>query len=351
MRRVIMGFSILAISLFISLLSVPNPFLQFATQFNKYLFIFLFTFIINKYACDHRKTFDNLYGLFFYLIMIQVFMSIVKLLLLGIEEAIVGTISYTGGASATVLPILGYLIIWIRRNGKIAKSDWLIIISLLIIPIASDKRAIWFMFPFALIVTNYYIRNIKLPIFSLFVSIMLVPIIFYVGLRLNPSLNPEHKIWGSFNIDYALNYSNEYTFGDQRFEDAHGRGAGLIVALSEAFDNLLLKQTVFGNGVNKVYEGDYLDFKFQDLSIRNKASAGGAVRVLLAFGLFSMITLFYFGYSVIRTVENRRLLHFILIFFVWEYFLYLGVLIGSPAISVVLIYSIVLSNTKMQYRL
>jgi len=31
----------------------------------------------------------------------------------------------------------------------------------------------------------------------------LLPLIVYAGIRLNPTLNPDNKIWGKFDYDFA----------------------------------------------------------------------------------------------------------------------------------------------------
>ncbi len=59
-----------------------------------------------------------------------------------------------------------------------------------------------------------YVPKIKLGKMLIF-ALCLSPLVFYFGVRLTPSLNPENQIWGSFNWQYALEYADWYQFGEK----------------------------------------------------------------------------------------------------------------------------------------
>ena len=40
--------------------------------------------------------------------------------------------------------------------------------------------------------------------------LLIIPLIFYLGVRLNPTLNKEEKIWGSFDLYMSLSIPKMY---------------------------------------------------------------------------------------------------------------------------------------------
>ena len=71
-----------------------------------YLPGFLIYFIIRMKIFE-LKELKNLNTLFFVIFLIQIFASVIKLIFIGTQEAIVGTIHYSGGALNTIVPLIG----------------------------------------------------------------------------------------------------------------------------------------------------------------------------------------------------------------------------------------------------
>ena len=156
---------------------------------------------------------------------------------MGLNESVVGSIASQGGAIATSLPILGLFFIWYKRRGVFKRKDWIFIVGLIFIGFVSNKRAIWFIFPMMLALLMFYVPKRKIPLNTAIMSIVAIPFVFYLGVRLNPTLNREHKIWGSFNWNYTINYAGTYSFGEQETEEKGvGRG-GATLLLYDKFVN------------------------------------------------------------------------------------------------------------------
>ena len=341
---VILSFLVLTIYLSFTFILIDNDFINFFVQFSKFCQSIFLLFILNKVAKTNINEFIQLKKMIVLLVSFQIILSIIKILFMGTNfEAIVGSISNSGAASATILPILFVILLFVssKKLELDSKAWWLVILSLLI-PLASDKRAIWFVFPIVLILLYTYLTS---KIKSKY--IMLLPVIlfaiFYFGLRINKTLNPENSNWGSFDPVYAYNYSLNYSMGYET-EGIDGRGAGLLKSLNMIIEQPLDENNLFGYGVNNVYDGDYFSFYEKNFWIVNKASGSGSVRYHLAFGYPSMILIFLFYLTILFSIKNIRLRNIILILFSWEYFLYLAVLVSTYALNFLLIYLIVYSN-------
>src|SRR5690606_38857329 len=86
--------------------------------------------------------------LLLFIIMVQVVLSILKVLSIGgFMESIVGSIQFVGGGTAVTLPLVTLFYVWVESNGSFNRHYWLIAASVLFIAIASMKRTPMFAFP------------------------------------------------------------------------------------------------------------------------------------------------------------------------------------------------------------
>ena len=99
------------------------------------------------------------------LILFQIIFSVIKILLIGGNEALVGTISYTSGSVATIFPIIAFIFIFKYSDLSKNNKTWLYwLVGLLLISIASNKRSIWFFMPIIFSIIYYSEFKIKLNI-------------------------------------------------------------------------------------------------------------------------------------------------------------------------------------------
>ena len=178
-------------------------------QYFKYFFPIMLYYAIRGLNLDAGQT--EYYGdLILKLFKFQIVFSVVKLFVLGFRENIVGTITNTGGSVGLVYAIFGIIIFWAKQGSQFKRKDWWFVFLLLLLPIASNKRATWFIVPalLAILMIGELSRN---SVRNVAMAFILVPVLVYFGFRLNPSLNPETKLWGSFDFEYAWNYSLIYS--------------------------------------------------------------------------------------------------------------------------------------------
>ena len=185
------------------------------SQYSRYFIIFSM-FLVLKMLLKNEEYRTFLDRLIRELFLLQVILSILKILTIGIQESVVGSVASQGGALATSLPILGFMFLWISKRGHLDRNDWLLIVGLLFVGFVSNKRAIWYVMPFVIILFMFYVPKRKISRRLIILSLFAGPLVFYMGLRLNPTLNREGRMWGSFDPSYAYDYARQYTFGDRK---------------------------------------------------------------------------------------------------------------------------------------
>ena len=110
---------------------------------------------------------------------------IFKIILTGFKyEGLVGSMSYGGGGPAVVIPLAGLIFYWLTRNGKFSRRDWIAIILLLIIAIASGKRQPRVFYPVILLALFVFVsKSIRSGALIKFIPITLI--FFYAILITN----------------------------------------------------------------------------------------------------------------------------------------------------------------------
>lgn len=329
------------------LINNQQPFTSLSQFGKNYLLPFLFFHEFLRLS-PYPKYFKAYSNLFRDIIIAQVIFSIVKILLLGFGESIVGSMSFTGGGLATTLPVLGLIYIWVRANGLVTKKDWLLVIGLVVIAIASNKRAPIFILPIIVLLLNTYVYKTRTFV-SLIKYIPLFFLLLYVGVRSNPSLNPEASRWGSFNLEYALLYSNDYMFGSERrleIDEAkiYGRGGAFLAFFSSDFYNVPIKTLFFGDGIEEILDS-YEDFDTVKYGVAHKGALNGALAKFISLGLLGLVFHFLYGASLINFIGFKKLQHLIIGIFAWDFFLYDGVMLEHSAMAVLFVF-IIIANTN-----
>lgn len=250
-----------------------------------------------------------------------------------------------GGAVATSLPMLGFMVIWVTKKGKLDRNDWLLIAGLGFIGFMSLKRAIWFILPVLIALLMFYVPRRKIPKKVIFLSLLAVPLIFYIGIRLEPTLNREGKIWGSFDPLYAYNYAQVYTFGDKdKDEKKAGRGGATMLLFNKIVNNNINEKDWTGYGLRFIYAVDYNEFRDLNLGINNLGSATGVFQTMVSNGYIGIIALLWFILSILLNTKYRRLRIVIILFFCWEYFFYTGIVVRELSLSFLLIFVVIFSD-------
>jgi hypothetical protein len=265
-------------------------------------------------------------------------------------ESIVGSLAFSGGSYGVTFPLLAFIFIWLYRKGNFSRKDWVFIVGLIFIGFVNYKRAIWFIMPIVIGLFMFYVQKKKVPQSLILLSVVLIPLIFYLGVRLNPTLNKEEKVWGSFDLGYAMDYTREYSFGKDEPYSATKTGVGRGGASINLFRNLLegdlKKEDWLGYGLTLMYVDAPTDDQYLKdlLNINSIGSATGFIQSYVVFGLIGVVVTLLFVFSFVLQIKNRRILIVLAGIFLWEYFFYTGSILREPALSFLLIYVILYSN-------
>jgi len=349
-RVLIIAFFLFSFFYFISALNNNDKWTIILSQYSRYIIVILLWFLIRIEIFKNFIDALKFSRLLFDLILMQIYISVSKILIFNNLqiESLVGSLSYIGGAIGTSLPILGFIVLWFHKKGILVPKDWIFILGLMLIGFTTGKRAIWFIMPVVISAFMVYVPRKKIKN-SLLAAIVLAPFAFYLGVRLTPTLNPDNKVWGSFDFNYSFDYAEEYQFGDvdnkSILESSQGRGGATIFLLNNLISDVdLTKQDFFGLGLSPMYATDYGEFESFGLEISHKGSATGVFQTYITTGYFGVLTTILFFFYIISLTKNKRIKWVLLIILAWEYFMYTGIIFRTPALMALMIYFIHFSN-------
>jgi len=346
-RRVIYSFILFSFSFFLSAIFNYDDFTLTFSQYGKYFTPFILFLILSKYS-KYATLELKYYGyLLLTLISIQITLSILKFFLMGVQESIVGSISYVGGGVASILPILGFVLFWLVKKGKFNKLDWGYVFLLLFIGFVSNKRAIWFIFPLIIIVFTVYIPG-KLTLKRFSLMLLFAPLVFYLGVRINPTLNSGNQIWGEFDLEYVLNYAKVYSFGENLEQDlGSGRGGATLLL----FDNIVdsdnySTKNILGYGLTPMYTKDYNVFDKNAFGINSKGAVTGFFQSYISAGYLGILLTLFYSITLLFCIRDKNIRNILLAYFLWDYFFYSGLILQTQSLSILLIYIIYISNDE-----
>ena len=358
---IILVFLLFAVQFFIATVFYSDTLLTtMLSQFSRYIEAFFLWFIL-KYAIYVRGKGKVLFAVFYDILLMAILVSIFQWLLLGSHiEGLVAGFAIGGGSHGTTLPILGYIILWCIRGGQFGRRDWLYTLGLLFLGFAAAKRAVMFILPVIIGAFMFYVTGRRINR-NLALGILAVPMFFYLGVRLTPTLNPENKVWGSFDVDHVLNYAEKYQFGEDGIDgqvnvlqdmdysydlygnpntvNADGRGGATVALLKLIFGpQPLTNQDLFGIGYNKMYGVDYKEFSKLPLSIKlnHKGSSSGIFQSYVTLGVTGVFTSILFLLVFFPYCKVKRIRNVLILLVCWEYFFYTGLIIRTPAFMAML---------------
>lgn len=319
-------------------------FSQYGKIFTPVCILLVFNKVIQKKpeAADSLKTF------LFSLLNIQILLTVAKIFTIGLQESTVGSIAYIGGGPATIIPILGFILVWLNKRGNLKREDWIYTILLLLIGIVSFKRAILFIMPVIILLFMYYVQK-RLKIKHMLYVVPLLPLIFYAGVRLNPTLNKEKKIGGSFDLNYVLEYTQNYSFGktseSPEIQLGQGRGGATFLIWTKLFDNQTLTFNDFwGIGLKEVYTTDYEEFENKGYGVNSKGSASGIFQSYLTTGYVGVVITILFLISILSLIKEQRIKVTLGLLLFWDFLFYSGLIIRTQGLFILLFFIIIYSN-------
>lgn len=331
------------------------------TILSQYLFKYTFLWISYHYLKDiiydisKREYVKNV---LLYILYVQIAVAVFKIILMGFKfEGLVGTMSYGGGGPAVVIPIMALIFYWLIQRGKFTKKDWIVIGLILIIAIASGKRQPIIIFPAILFFLFVFVsRTFKLV--RLLKYLVIALIVFYVGVRMTPTITPEKKVGGSFDISFVSNYIKNYYFGkgeDRSFDsNGVGRGAGLFLYfLPERLTLESNNEILFGKGIYEVAIGKYGRFTAggrSDYGIKHEGLIGEAGALIYSLGYMGLTLMLVFVSSIIFSMKNKNLAWIIFFYFLWDILLYYNQMVFFNSSALIVLIIIFYSNSLEKYK-
>lgn len=316
------------------------------SQYSRYLIAFCLWFRVRQelFASPDRNL--TLRQFTYDVVLMQIVITIGKFLIFrGRQiESIVGSISHIGGAAGTTIPVLGFIALWLYSEGSLTRKDWAFVAGLLLIGFLAGKRAVWFVMPVEIAAFMVYVPGVRIKR-AFATSLVIAPLVFYFGARLIPSLNPDSKVWGPFDIGYVLNYAVHYEFGNNSTDAvAQGRGGAAGLVIAKYSTGQLDRQDWLGRGLAVMYATSYQEFNELDTGINMKGSASGVFQSYITTGLLGVIATVLLALSILSRIRMRKLRWVIMGIVAWEYFLYTGLIMRTPAFMFLIIYFIHYSN-------
>jgi len=327
------------------------------SQLSKYISPSFLTIALYEETRRDSSRQIKLYSLFQRLILLQILMAIVKLLVLGsFMEGWVGTITgVRGGGAGTSLPLLGLFWLLLVSNMKINTKRIFFAIGLLFIGIMTGKRAVIILFPLLyifllLFVSSYYkkVRNIQ---YIIPISIIVVGM-FYLGLRLIPSFNPENKVWGSFDVKYAYDYTLEYSTGIDEsggdLQEGVGRVGGVLLFWNDIKSGVDIDRILFGLGNEYMAYADIDDYFNEDyyLGITSRGSVTGVIYIYFTIGLIGVLLLLLFILSWYPIIKYKRFRYFLLFTVLFDLIFYNAQMIFSIPMFTFLLFIVISANNS-----
>lgn len=287
--------------------------------------IFAATFL---YSFPPRRLF-SINRFIFFLMVLQIAASVVKLYVGGRSEEYVGTMVITTGTLHTIFPIFAIIFMvyaWIYLGRE--KHYLLYIVGFLFMGWVGDKRGIYFYL--VIVLALLFWRRFRTQQKGRFIPVSvlrwapLIPVIiagiFYLGVRLTPTLNPEKKIWGSYDAQFLTTYLYYYNVMDVKKDDYRGRFGGTYILVREFFrgDGVMIQRKVSTKTVLTGFGPDRHIGLIPE-RIRKLESIGiyrppgflytGFTQSLLATGFIGVIFLLWIFLFYIRKVSKVSRMH------------------------------------------
>ncbi|MDT7833452.1 hypothetical protein RQM59_13775 [Flavobacteriaceae bacterium S356] len=248
---IFIGFSVVVfLSTVFNASSIFKSFSFYRNTLNGYLFFLAISNI--RLRKDEVK---KLTQLLFILVAIQPIASVMKYLTVGVSEDYIGTFSLSGGAYSTMVPLTFISVLYALFLYKRKKIYLALILGYVFMAFVGDKRAFWFILPVVLFGIhllyqfNYSNRKVTSILKSMIILVLSGPLLVYLGGRALPSLNPDYKFWGRFDLQHIMDYATSYNTGS-RFDDIdYGVGrVGGGEAMIASFKTKSLKTNLIGDG-------------------------------------------------------------------------------------------------------
>ena len=182
------------------------------------------------------------------------------------------------------------------------------------------------MFPVLFCVLSMYVYR-KSLVKKIIVVLAAAPLLFYLAVRISPTFNPDNKVWGTFDPEYAINYGLKYTAGIDESHAGVQTGVGRLGALTWMLEQFSQdgKNVMFGRG------NEYMTYASKDIysnatyygGIQSRGNITGIVSTFFTLGIVGIT--FYILSFLCTFLSNRSRFNYVLFGVVFvDYLFYNG---------------------------
>ena len=273
----------------------------------RWLVLPYFTFLVIQNLNLSEKDLKKLIKFVFIVAIIHIPLAFIKYFILQWHgETTLGLISHSG-STYFVAMAFAFILAYQKTNKKLINI--LLIIGFLMVAVSSGKRALAFLIPAVFIIYIYLNRsNIKRFIPTFITALIVSSLIFYVLVRMSPTLNPNRKVWGRFDIKYTFEYFFDYTTAERVSYKGTtvDRLATTIYLVNEIISTP--KNIMLGLGGDKLSKSNTNLDTIEDLLGDVEYGINGLTWLAYQFGLISAIIwfIFFFKYKNIANKIKKR---------------------------------------------
>jgi hypothetical protein len=217
--------------------------------------IFPLLYLVIIVSENNYKTLDTIKYTIIILYALQIPAVIIKYIMVGQTEYYVGTIHLSEGSLNAIIPMIAISYLFSKYLYTNNKQLLIYILLFVLFGLIGEKRALIFFLPFIIILLYaYYMILKKVNIYKgvgmALSACVLTFVIIYIIVRLNPTLTPEGKAGGSFDLKYVLEYTNNYERSGKTFEEMR-RIDGIKYFIKYLYQSDPLT-FLFGEGAGKI---------------------------------------------------------------------------------------------------
>jgi len=195
-------------------------------------------------------------------IIIQIPAIILKYFILGIsEEGSIGTMSITAGSLSAIFPAVVITLI-VAQYFQTKNIKWIFWIgAFCLFGIIGQKRVLIILIPAIFLIMFLYdfiVNKKRLKTKAITVLLIVSILLVYSSVRVFPLLNRENKVFGSFNLAFAIEQIKDYTSTDENHYNQlkFRRKAGLVYFL-KYLENEGISRFLFGEGPGKLVQTEF----------------------------------------------------------------------------------------------
>jgi hypothetical protein len=241
------------------------------------------------------------------LFFLQPIAAIIKIATIGIMESYIGTMSIREGSLTTVAVLVAFSYLFATYLYKRQRRQLVLMLFFVIFGLAGEKRAIFVFLPPILVsifLFQTYVRRINF-VTVLRTSGMLVLVgsaLVYTIIRMNPTLNPDNRVWGEFDPLYTVDYVQRYSDRGTNLQDMSRIQSIKYLSGYITSQNPLV--ILFGEGAGKLSEAS-LDSDKNPIHYYYGIRYGGRMGiawVFLQIGVLGVSLFMYFYFKMLRYV-------------------------------------------------